>query len=72
PLPTRETSEPQEQVPKRLTLACFFCRKRKISCVSPPDDEPDRTCTNCVRRKLQCMYPERSYQGMRPRRDASP
>jgi hypothetical protein len=34
-----------EDTPKKpLTLACFFCRKRKIACGSPPPGSKDRTC----------------------------
>jgi hypothetical protein len=34
-----------EDTPKKpLTLACFFCRKRKIACGSPPPGKTDRTC----------------------------
>ncbi|KAF7790726.1 hypothetical protein EIP86_001682 [Pleurotus ostreatoroseus] len=34
-----------EDTPKKpLTLACFFCRKRKIACGSPPPGSQDRTC----------------------------
>lgn len=34
-----------EDTPKKpLTLACFFCRKRKIACGSPPPGSRDRTC----------------------------
>lgn len=34
-----------EDMPKKpLTLACFFCRKRKIACGSPPPGKKDRTC----------------------------
>lgn len=34
-----------EDTPKKpLTLACLFCRKRKIACGSPPPGQKDRTC----------------------------
>ena len=34
-----------EDTPKKpLTLACFFCRKRKIACGSPAPGKKDRTC----------------------------
>lgn len=29
---------------KQPTLACFFCRGRKIACGAPEPDNPDRTC----------------------------
>ncbi|PCH35855.1 hypothetical protein WOLCODRAFT_166519 [Wolfiporia cocos MD-104 SS10] len=57
-----------EDSPKRpLTLACFFCRKRKIACGSPPPGRKDRTCNQCARRNLKCVYPEASRRGMRPK-----
>ena len=44
PAPLRH-SAPVEDTPKKpLTLACFFCRKRKIACGSPPPGKKDRTC----------------------------
>lgn len=34
-----------EDTPKKpLTLACYFCRKRKIACGSPAPGKKDRTC----------------------------
>ncbi|KZT04266.1 uncharacterized protein LAESUDRAFT_658075, partial [Laetiporus sulphureus 93-53] len=48
-----------------LTLACLFCRKRKIACGSPPPGAKDRTCNQCARRNLKCVYPEGSRRGMR-------
>jgi hypothetical protein len=27
-----------------VSLACYFCRKRKIACRQPPPGSPDRTC----------------------------
>ncbi|KAF9810330.1 hypothetical protein IEO21_06989 [Rhodonia placenta] len=59
---------PVEDTPKKpLTLACFFCRKRKIACGSPPPGKIDRTCNQCARRNLKCVYPEASRRGMRPK-----
>lgn len=48
-LPTPPRSPPLiEDPPKKpLTLACLFCRKRKIACGSPPPGSPNRTC-KCV------------------------
>lgn len=45
-LPARPRSPPLiEDPPKKpLTLACLFCRKRKIACGSPPSGSPNRTC----------------------------
>ena len=30
--------------PRRPSLACNFCRERKIGCGRPPEEAPDRTC----------------------------
>ncbi|CCM06108.1 uncharacterized protein FIBRA_08357 [Fibroporia radiculosa] len=68
PAPARLAATPEEDTPKKpLTLACFFCRKRKIACGSPPPGRKDRTCNQCARRKLKCVYPEVSRRGMRPK-----
>jgi hypothetical protein len=29
---------------KKQTMACFFCREKKIACQRPPIDNPDQTC----------------------------
>ncbi|OBZ71061.1 hypothetical protein A0H81_09404 [Grifola frondosa] len=63
PLPTLVEDTPK----KPLTLACFFCRKRKIACQSPPPGSIDRTCNQCARRNLKCEYPVVSRRGIRPR-----
>ena len=45
PLPAARQPALIEDSPKKpLTLACFFCRKRKIACGSPPAGRKDRTC----------------------------
>ncbi|KIP01619.1 hypothetical protein PHLGIDRAFT_38235 [Phlebiopsis gigantea 11061_1 CR5-6] len=57
-----------EDTPKKpLTLACFFCRKRKIACGSPQPGRKDRTCNQCARRNLRCEYPVNSRRGTRQR-----
>ncbi|CAL1705936.1 unnamed protein product [Somion occarium] len=67
PTPSR-SPPPVEDTPKKpLTLACLFCRKRKIACGSPPPGHKDRTCNQCARRSLTCVYPVTSRRGMRPR-----
>lgn len=44
-IPAPRTPPLVEDTPKKpLTLACFFCRKRKIACGSPPPGKKDRTC----------------------------
>ncbi|OJT06973.1 hypothetical protein TRAPUB_2174 [Trametes pubescens] len=66
PIP-RPSSLIEDNPKKPLTLACFFCRKRKIACQSPPASSPDRTCNQCAKRKLKCVYPATSRRGIRPR-----
>ncbi|QRV84120.1 Fungal Zn(2)-Cys(6) binuclear cluster domain [Ceratobasidium sp. AG-Ba] len=47
-------------------VACFFCIKVELPCTG---DFP--TCVNCVRRNLQCAYPEpASYAHQFPRQSA--
>ncbi len=41
---TRPSSLIEDSPKKPLTLACFFCRKRKIACQSPSANSSDRTC----------------------------
>ena len=68
---------------KRLSLACLFCRERKIACGRPSEDEPDQTCayaidfilmlaflphfSQCLRRDLACEYPKESRRGQHKR-----
>ncbi|EDR05434.1 uncharacterized protein LACBIDRAFT_303137 [Laccaria bicolor S238N-H82] len=52
---------------KRLSLACLFCRERKIACGRPSEDEPDQTCAQCLRRDLTCEYPKESRRGQHKR-----
>lgn len=40
----RPSSLIEDSPKKPLTLACFFCRKRKIACQSPPAGSLDRSC----------------------------
>ena len=39
-LPTAKKSNPD----RKQTLACLFCRERKIACGRPPEGSPDDTC----------------------------
>ena len=45
---------PKPQTPKkageqkRLSLACLFCRGRKIACGRPSEDEPNQTCAYAI------------------------
>ncbi|KAG8901788.1 hypothetical protein FRB99_005105 [Tulasnella sp. 403] len=57
---------------KKPFLACGFCRQRKIACGQRPphprDHElPDgpRTCNQCLRRHILCLYPTESRRGLR-------
>ena len=43
PIP-RSSSLIKDSPTKPLTIACFFCRRRKIECKSPPANSPDNTC----------------------------
>ncbi|KAF9044981.1 hypothetical protein BJ165DRAFT_1611211 [Panaeolus papilionaceus] len=42
--------------PRRPSLACTFCRERKIACGRPPSDSEDQTCNQCERRGFTCEY----------------
>jgi len=53
---------------KQPSLACFFCRERKIACGRPAEGSKDRTCNQCVRRSLPCDYPTESMRGQHKRR----
>ncbi|KAH9949057.1 hypothetical protein B0H21DRAFT_688987 [Amylocystis lapponica] len=66
-MPPRQPALIEDSPKKPLTLACFFCRKRKIACGSPPAGKRDRTCNQCARRNLKCVYPHASRRGMRPK-----
>ncbi|KAJ7242917.1 hypothetical protein C8J57DRAFT_446831 [Mycena rebaudengoi] len=53
--------------PKKQTMACLFCRERKIGCTRPAEDNPDQTCNQCARRKRICEYPTESRRGQHTR-----
>ncbi|KAF9792924.1 hypothetical protein BJ322DRAFT_1032122 [Thelephora terrestris] len=67
-----DDEEPRKPRKRReaVSLACYFCRKRKIACRQPPADSPDRTCNQCKIRGIDCQYPTESRRGAR-RRSAS-
>jgi len=54
PRPQSTTPPPRPHTPKkagvqkRLSLACLFCRERKIACGRPSEDEPDQTCVYAI------------------------
>lgn len=58
PSPTTKTTGKSRSVsePRRPSLACTFCRERKIACGRPPTGSPDPTCNQCARRSLRCRY----------------
>ncbi|CAA7263435.1 unnamed protein product [Cyclocybe aegerita] len=45
--------------PRKPSLACTFCRERKIACGRPPSNSLDPTCNQCARRSFKCEYKER-------------
>ncbi|KAK2463295.1 hypothetical protein APHAL10511_004950 [Amanita phalloides] len=52
-------------VDKKPALACLFCRGRKIACGPPVTGTKEKTCGQCQRRSLTCVYPSESRRGMR-------
>ncbi|KAF8652860.1 hypothetical protein AX16_004109 [Volvariella volvacea WC 439] len=52
---------------KKQTLACLFCRERKIACGRPAEGSLDPTCNQCARRSLRCEYPTESRRGQHKR-----
>ncbi|KAE9396711.1 hypothetical protein BT96DRAFT_824339 [Gymnopus androsaceus JB14] len=63
PGPTRRGDSPRKQ-----TLACHFCRERKIACGRPLPGSHDGTCNQCARRNLLCTYPTESRRGQHKRK----
>ncbi|KAJ6480349.1 hypothetical protein C8R45DRAFT_1076418 [Mycena sanguinolenta] len=50
--------------PKKQTLACFFCRSRKIACTTRPlDGTENGPCEQCDKRGFDCKYPTESKRG---------
>ncbi|KAI0064271.1 hypothetical protein BV25DRAFT_1823237 [Artomyces pyxidatus] len=45
-------------------LACYFCRGRKIAC-GPLPGSHDKSCWQCVKRGMACIYPTESRRGQR-------
>ncbi|KAF8725175.1 hypothetical protein AX14_008302 [Amanita brunnescens Koide BX004] len=50
---------------KKPALACLFCRGRKIACGPPVAGTKEKTCGQCQRRSLTCVFPSESRRGMR-------
>ncbi|KAF9077323.1 hypothetical protein BDP27DRAFT_1312201 [Rhodocollybia butyracea] len=59
-------------VPKKQTLACHFCRERKIACGRPVPGSLESTCNQCARRNLICTYPTESRRGQHKRKMQKP
>jgi len=53
---------------KKPALACLFCRARKIACGPPVPGTKEKTCGQCQRRSLTCVYPSESRRGMRKKK----
>ncbi|KAJ7471568.1 hypothetical protein B0H11DRAFT_1363837 [Mycena galericulata] len=66
---TFKITEVKQIGPKKQTLACFFCRSRKIACAPMPVDgtAEDRSCEQCERRGIECKYPKESKRGQHNR-----
>ncbi|KIK68770.1 hypothetical protein GYMLUDRAFT_733617 [Collybiopsis luxurians FD-317 M1] len=58
----------QMNPPKKQTLACHFCRERKIACGRPAPGSEDTTCNQCARRNIPCTYPTESRRGQHKRK----
>ncbi|EMD31733.1 hypothetical protein CERSUDRAFT_119594 [Gelatoporia subvermispora B] len=63
--PPRHSVSIEDQPKRPLTVACHFCRRRKITCVSPPPGSKERTCGQCAKRGQECTYPTKSRRGIR-------
>ncbi|KZV60046.1 hypothetical protein PENSPDRAFT_550508, partial [Peniophora sp. CONT] len=48
--------------PKRLKLACLFCRERKIGCNPSPAGD-NKHCDQCTKRSLACEMPDGGRRG---------
>ncbi|PPQ74488.1 hypothetical protein CVT24_000121 [Panaeolus cyanescens] len=73
-LPGSNTVTRNVKEPRRPSLACTFCRERKIACGRPPTDSEDQTCNQCARRGFLCEYtndPKRRTKGLRKKRGTS-
>ncbi|KAJ4490918.1 hypothetical protein J3R30DRAFT_3694810 [Lentinula aciculospora] len=58
---------------KAQTLACNFCRVRKIACGPPLAGTVEKTCNQCQRRSRECIFPTESRRGVRKKKvSASP
>ncbi|EFX04918.1 c6 zinc finger domain containing protein [Grosmannia clavigera kw1407] len=56
PMPPNYQSQPPESAPRqRTSIACKYCRKRKIRC-SGYQNTPDGKCTNCKKTGNDCVF----------------
>ncbi|KAI0076991.1 hypothetical protein K474DRAFT_1643984 [Panus rudis PR-1116 ss-1] len=46
-----ESDSRDSKTPRRVPMACTFCRKRKLKC-----DGRKTSCGNCQRRNIPCSY----------------
>ncbi|CAL1698217.1 unnamed protein product [Somion occarium] len=46
-----ESDPNSSKTPRRVPMACTFCRKRKLKC-----DGRKTSCANCERRGIPCSY----------------
>ncbi|KAJ3906083.1 hypothetical protein F5879DRAFT_681367 [Lentinula edodes] len=53
---------------KAQTLACNFCRIRKIACGPPLAGTVEKTCNQCQRRSRECVFPTESRRGVRKKK----
>ncbi|KAF9558974.1 hypothetical protein CPC08DRAFT_638333 [Agrocybe pediades] len=63
--PSSSSRKLVKDLKKPVSLACIFCKERKIMCGRPPADAEDQTCNQCARRKFVCEYPK---EGEKPTR----
>lgn len=69
PLPSHK--RPLEKK-KAQTLACNFCRGRKIACGPPVAGTVEKTCNQCQRRSLKCVFPTECRRGQRKKKAPPP
>ncbi|CAA7259676.1 unnamed protein product [Cyclocybe aegerita] len=50
---TSAATSPTPKVPKRAQIACTYCRRRKLKCISPGDESP---CDRCKASGKDCHY----------------
>ncbi|KAK0475575.1 hypothetical protein IW261DRAFT_489307 [Armillaria novae-zelandiae] len=69
--PVKALPAHKRAVGKKPSLACLFCRGRKIACGPPLAGSTDKTCNQCQRRSLKCEFPRESRRGMRKKKAES-